>query len=65
MASITGDEWMNRSQRGEVSGIVNCMILPTSECPKCGNHYCYDHLGTHMHRVTDEEQSNEDRKMKV
>jgi hypothetical protein len=59
---ITGEEWIRKSQRGEVCGIVACKNKPTSQCPKCGNHYCYEHLDLHLHKVSDEEQAAEDRR---
>lgn len=44
-------EWSLRSRRGEVCGMVDCMGRPTSQCPTCKNHYCYDHVMVHMHLV--------------
>lgn len=55
MAAITGDEWREKSQRGELCGIIGCEIKPTTKCPKCLNHYCYSHLEAHGHVVTDKE----------
>lgn len=59
---ITGDQWVEKSQRGELWGVIGCMNPPTTQCPKCKNHYCNDHLGTHMHVVTDEETSDQNRR---
>ena len=44
-------EWSLRSRKGEVCGMVDCMGRPTSQCPTCKNHYCYDHVMVHMHLV--------------
>ena len=44
-------EWSLRSRKGEVCGMVDCMGRPTSQCPTCKNHYCYDHVKMHMDLV--------------
>jgi hypothetical protein len=59
---ITGDEWISKSQKGELCGILGCMHPPTSQCPKCKNHYCYGHLDLHMHKVTDEEEADQNKR---
>jgi hypothetical protein len=59
---IAGGEWKEMSEGGELCGISGCMEKPTSRCPKCSNHYCYEHLRNHMHPMTDEEQAVEERK---
>jgi len=41
------------SESGEVCGMFGCQVKPTSQCPKCSNHYCYKHIKMHIH-VTDE-----------
>jgi hypothetical protein len=48
---ITEDKWVNKSQKGEVCGVLGCMHPPTGECPKCRNHYCSGHLDLHAHKV--------------
>jgi hypothetical protein len=59
---ITGGEWKEMSEGGELCGVFGCLEKSTSSCPKCGNHYCYEHLRLHMHPITDEEQAVEERK---
>jgi hypothetical protein len=50
---ISINEWKEMSERGEVCGMFGCQVKPTSQCPKCSNHYCYEHIKMHIH-VTDE-----------
>jgi hypothetical protein len=40
---ITLDEWKEKSQRGEVCGILGCDSEPVIKCPHCGNYYCQEH----------------------
>ena len=62
---ITEDEWIIKSQKGELCGVIGCMHPPTSQCPKCRNHYCYGHLDLHVHRVTEDvEEADEVRRDK-
>jgi hypothetical protein len=56
---ITEGEWISKSQKGELCGVLGCMHPPTSQCPKCKNYYCYGHLDLHMHKVTNEDEPNE------
>jgi hypothetical protein len=56
---ITEGEWINRSQKGEVCGVMGCLHLPTSQCPKCKNHYCSGHLDLHVHKVANQDEANE------
>lgn len=43
------EEWANRSKDGLVCGMLNCPEKPTSKCPICFNHYCFEHLKYHFH----------------
>jgi hypothetical protein len=56
---IIGTEWIKRSQKGELCGVLGCMHPPTSQCSKCMNHYCSGHLDLHVHKVTDDEAADE------
>ena len=51
----TLDEWSERSKRGEVCGMVGCQNTPTTQCPTCYRHYCYDDVQNHFHAISDEE----------
>ena len=42
-------EWALRSRKGEVCGMAGCAARPSSQCPRCGNHYCYEHVRVHFH----------------
>lgn len=61
---VTADEWISKSQKGEFCGVLGCMHPPTTQCPKCGNHYCSGHLDLHVHKVTDDEAADEVRRDK-
>ncbi len=41
------NEWREMSKRGEVCGMFGCQVKPTSQCPECSNHYCYEHINMH------------------
>jgi hypothetical protein len=56
---MTEGEWISKSKKGELCGVLGCMHPPTSECPKCWNHYCSGHLDLHVHKVTNEDEDNE------
>ena len=43
MAKITAEQWKQKSERGEVCGMLGCMSKPVDKCPHCGNHYCENH----------------------
>lgn len=43
MAKITAQQWKEKSERGEVCGILGCLDKPVVKCPHCGNHYCEQH----------------------
>ena len=49
------EEWANRSKDGLVCGILNCPETPTTKCPICNNHYCFEHIKIHLHVVEDNE----------
>jgi hypothetical protein len=57
---IDPNEYAERSRKEEVCGIINCPNNPTTQCPKCLNYYCYEHLHIHSHTV-DEEETEEER----
>ena len=44
------EEWRRRSKAGEVCGMYSCDQAPNLNCPKCGNHYCDEHVVYHSHR---------------
>ncbi len=48
---ISGNEWTDKSKRVEVCGMFGCEQNPTSQCPDCANHYCYEHIKSHVHRT--------------
>jgi hypothetical protein len=56
---ITADEWISKSEKGELCGVLGCMHPPTTQCPKCRNHYCSGHLDLHVHKVADKDEANE------
>lgn len=37
------EEWKERSQKGEVCGMLNCENPPVKKCHHCGNWYCEEH----------------------
>jgi len=39
--------WRNRSQKGEVCGMLNCKSDPEARCVGCRNVYCWEHSPTH------------------
>ena len=41
------NEWREMSKRGEVCGMFGCQVKPTSQCPECSKHYCYEHINMH------------------
>lgn len=49
--AITGEEWKKRSINGELCAVIGCYEKPTSQCPQCLTHYCYEHIKIHMHVV--------------
>jgi hypothetical protein len=55
MPSWTDKEWNDRSRRGEVCRIIGCHDAPTSQCPTCHVHSCYQHIQSHLHIITDVE----------
>ena len=55
MAEVNHTEWEERSKKGQVCARFLCSNKPTTQCPKCSNHYCYEHLNSHLHIVSDEE----------
>lgn len=50
--TFTLKEWVGKSKKGEVCGVVGCDQKPTNKCTKCSNHYCYGHVKTHFHIET-------------
>jgi predicted nucleic acid binding AN1-type Zn finger protein len=48
---ISENEWTDKSKRVEVCGMFGCQENPTSQCPDCANHYCYEHIKSHVHRI--------------
>jgi hypothetical protein len=59
MTKINPMEWEARSKKGIVCGMLLCYNKPNSQCPKCLNHYCYEHLYSHLHvadAASDEEE---------
>ena len=64
---MDSNEYAERSRIGEVYGIMNCPNNPTTQCPKCLNHYCYEHLCIHRHIVIEEgiqEERNRNEKLR-
>ena len=51
MIEISGEEWVRKSQRGEVCSVVGCKNKPTNRCDTCKIHICSDHLDAHVHLV--------------
>jgi hypothetical protein len=47
----SGNERTDKSKRVEVCGMFGCEENPTSQCPDCANHYCYEHIKSHVHRT--------------
>ncbi len=47
------EDWANRSKDGLVCGIMGCDGNPTSKCPICNNHYCFEHVKIHFHTKGD------------
>jgi len=45
------NEWNEMSNRGEVCGMFGCEVRPTSQCPECSNHYCYEDIKSHVHSI--------------
>ena len=45
--------WRNRSQNGEVCGIIGCGQQPKNKCPICNNFYCLEHIKVHFHTSED------------
>jgi len=37
------EEWKERSQKGEVCGMLGCTNEPVKKCHHCGNWYCEEH----------------------
>lgn len=46
---MTLEQWQSKSALGQLCGIVGCPATPSSQCPKCGNWYCNEHLQLHFH----------------
>ena len=55
LPAVTIEEWKTKSMQGEVCAILGCWNNPKYRCPKCSLHYCYDHIKSHVHSITDEE----------
>jgi hypothetical protein len=51
----TVEEWGEKSKRGEVCNILGCKDPPTTQCPSCHLHYCYQHMQNHGHILTEVE----------
>ena len=51
---ISGNEQTDKSKRVEVCGMFGCEENPTSQCPDCANHYCYEHIKSHVHRTLEQ-----------
>ena len=49
--AATIDDWRERSEKGEVCGILGCQNKPTIQCPRCLNWYCGEHKVIHFHEV--------------
>ena len=60
MAEISGENWIKRSQRGEVCSVIGCKNKPANRCDKCKSHICSDHLEAHTHVIIDEEIEKKD-----
>jgi len=51
MGKITWQEWKEKSEQGEVCGILGCYQKPVIQCPKCLNWYCDGHKDIHFHKA--------------
>ena len=56
------EDWRNKSIREEVCAVLTYQNKPTNQCPKCLVHYCYEHVGNHLHAVTDKEIDEQSKK---
>ena len=53
MSSIS--ERQEKSRRGEICGVIDCKDNPVSNCPECGEHFCYQHISLHRDIVSNED----------
>jgi hypothetical protein len=47
------NEWIRRSRKEGICGIVNCFNKPTTQCKKCTNYYCSEHFPPHLDLLPD------------
>jgi len=51
LSSDALSEWKQRSEAGEICGILGCYQNPVIQCPKCLNWYCDEHKDIHFHKA--------------
>lgn len=51
---MTLEQWASKSALGQLCRIVGCPATPNSQCPKCGNWFCHEHLQVHFHPADQE-----------
>ncbi len=59
MASMIGP--FGNSEEGKSCAVVECYQIPTIQCPKCRNHYCYNHSKDHIHKMTKKEREEHEK----
>lgn len=43
------DNWIDRSKKGEVCGVLGCEFKPETKCQICKNYYCAEDSKNHFH----------------
>lgn len=61
MAEISGEDWIKRSQNGEVCSVIGCKNKPVNQCDTCKSHICSAHLATYIHVFTDKEEGKQNK----
>lgn len=56
---MTLEQWQSKSSIGQLCGIIGCPATPSSQCTKCGNWYCNEHLQLHFHSPDHDKASEE------
>jgi hypothetical protein len=59
--TINFNEWREKSLKGEVCAVFGCRNTPSSQCPTCHFHWCYEDIMNHKHIMSNEELSNQER----
>lgn len=47
------NEWIRRSRKEGICGIVSCFNKPTTRCKKCTTYYCSEHFPPHFDLLPD------------